>query len=131
MLLLTAALQYVICDGVRYYSYSRRDCLSVTQCLENDEFPYALGKVCIGPRPDTASGMTRDGHGAYTCPSDRYILVNETSSRCVGSAAECPGFYVSEERKACVNSSWACVAYANQYGYVNVTRNYCVLFNDC
>ena len=131
MLPLVTTLQLVNCDGVRYYSYSKQNCLSVAQCLDNDEFPYVLGKVCIKARPDTASGMTRDGHGAYMCPSNRYILVNETFSRCVGSAAECPGFYVSEERKACVNSSWACVAYANQYGYANVTGKYCVPFNDC
>lgn len=96
MLPLITTLQYVNCDGVRYYSYLKSDCLSVDDCLGNNSFPYALGRVCIGTRPDNASGMTRDGNGAYMCPPDRYIVFNGTFARCVLSGAECPGFYVTD-----------------------------------
>ena len=111
MLPLVMTLQNVNCDGVRYYSFSKNNCLSVAQCLDNDEFPYSLGRICVGIPPDTTSGMTHDKHGAYMCPSDRYIIFNKTIARCVQSVAECPGFYVLEEKKACLNSSWVCAAY--------------------
>ena len=131
MLPLVTTLQLVNCDGVTYFSYSKQNCISVAQCLDNDEFPYVLGKVCIKARPDIASGMTRDGHGAYMCPSDKYIINNEARAWCASSVAECSGLYISVERKVCLSGPWACLEYAHYLGYGNVTGKYCVPFNDC
>lgn len=118
------------CNDKKYYSYSKKDCLSASDCSDG-EFPYSLGRVCVGVEPDMTTGMEVDDNGAYKCPTDRYIIFNGTVARCVRSAADCPGYYISEEHKACLNSSNICREYAFSFGYKDATELHCVLWADC
>ena len=131
MLVLIRALQYVTCDGDGYYSYWLANCLSVGECFDKKWFPYSLGKVCIGTPPDRGSGMYIDEHGAYACPPDKYIIFKGVIAKCVDSPAECAEFYVSEEKHACLNSSWICTEYAHSYGHKDSFGLHCISRADC
>lgn len=131
MLWFVITIQYFSCDGAKYYCYDEKSCYDVGECLQKGYFPYRLGRVCVNSYPDSSSGIERDEHGAYKCPSDKYIIFNETYARCVKSVAECPGFYITHERMACLNNSWICSEYAHMIGYSNTTGLYCISSTEC